>query len=140
MHPKSLILYNILIVTFLKYYGLYEFQLKFFLSNFPKKHSFVLMRNSKEFKKLLCIEFLDSFSSFIVDFTLVLYLTNDFRVVDELSGLAYATYGSLVVFYGVLIGFIIDVRIKFTRNYNFNKHQLWVVIPSFSFGAFKLRS
>lgn len=59
-------------------------------------------------RSLFLLEFLDSVASFLLDFVFVLYLSNEFRIGDVVTGWLYAMFGCLVIVYGLLFGCFID--------------------------------
>ena len=62
----------------------------------------------KEVWFIYTVKFLESYSFFILAYSLVLYLSQEFGFGDEQAAWAYGIYGTLVSVYGLAIGVIID--------------------------------
>ncbi|TEB17008.1 translation initiation factor [Perkinsus sp. BL_2016] len=62
----------------------------------------------KEVWLIYTVKFLESYSFFILAYSLVLYLSQEFGFGDEQAAWAYGIYGTLVSVYGLGIGVIID--------------------------------
>jgi predicted MFS family arabinose efflux permease len=62
----------------------------------------------KEVWIVYAIKYLESYSFFILAYTLVLYLSDEFHLGDEQAGWVYGVYGVLVSIYGLIMGTVID--------------------------------
>ena len=62
----------------------------------------------KEVWFIYTVKFLESYSFFILAYSLVLYLSSEFGFGDEHAAWAYGIYGTLVSVYGLGVGVIID--------------------------------
>jgi MFS family permease len=62
----------------------------------------------KEVWLIYAVKFLESYSFFILAYSLVLYLSDEFGFGDEQAAWAYGIYGTLVSIYGLAVGVVID--------------------------------
>lgn len=68
----------------------------------------VLTTLPKEVWLIYTVKFLESYSFFILAYSLVLYLSDEFGFGDEQAAWAYGIYGTLVSVYGLVVGVWID--------------------------------
>ena len=68
----------------------------------------ILSTLPKEVWLIYTVKFLESYSFFILAYSLVLYLSDEFGFGDEQAAWAYGIYGTLVSIYGLVVGVWID--------------------------------
>jgi MFS family permease len=54
------------------------------------------------------LKYLESYAYFVLSYTLILYLSDEFDFTDEEAGWAYGIYGMLITVYGFFMGTVID--------------------------------
>lgn len=62
----------------------------------------------RELWLIFFLKYLESYAYFVLSYTLILFLSDEFEFTDEEAGWAYGIYGMLVTVYGFFMGTVID--------------------------------